>query len=317
MEYYTLDDIDAIKFNGFPEIEIDTKTMNLINDISKLVGSPFYNKLPNFNNNKRSDKSKKHKNKKHSTHGNIETDVWSLVRADHKITDYKKTVEGINEDIANLKSILNKLTKNNYDDIHSLIIENVGTIELDNIENKNKINEFFVNMGIKNDYYSDIYAKIYLSVNEKYSLYNELLINKFIGLYNKIEPLPNSVDDYDEFCVVSSNNEKRKSFYKFLSNLYVLGIVDYSIIYKCLDDLLFIFKESMVNKDERYICNEIAECLYIIISIIYDDISDDYDFNENILECIDELSVLSRKQFKGLTSQSVFKLKDIIDFTNS
>ena len=78
-----------------------------------------------------------------------------------------------------------------------------------------------------NRFYSKLYADLYADLISKFEIMREVFNNsfdKFLEMFTTIEYVDPNVD-YDKFCKINSDNEKRKALSAFFVNLMINQII--------------------------------------------------------------------------------------------
>jgi hypothetical protein len=321
---YTLTDYNKIISNGF-DFTLDNETIEIISKLALEVGSPDYVKTPifvkkevnprtnsGFTQNKLSAKKKK---------GNKAMEVvneedWNNI----KTSQLTKTVikEGIDINIDSIRFLLNKLTDKNYDDISLKIIDEIDKINENNNDEMMRIGTIIFEIASANRFYSKMYADLYSNLISKYDTMKfvfEKSFNHFMELFNVIEYVEPSIN-YDEFCKINKDNEKRKSLSTFFINLMNHGIIQKESIVNIVRNLLCQVYNYVNVENKKNEVDEMTEN----IAILYDkDLfeTDNYDYelieNKKIYDIIYILAHSKTKDFKSLTNKSIFKFMDMIE----
>ena len=246
---------------------------------------------------------------------------WEVLNNYH-ITKIEKK-EGIDAEIDVIRAILNKITDKNYEEMKTKILEILENINSqDNIENKEivikQMGENIFRIASTNRFYSKLYANLYSELINVYQPMKdifELSFNKFIDLFTQIEYVDSAVN-YDKFCKMNQDNEKRKALSCFFINLMINKVIDKRQIIQIIETLLiqlntFIYEENKTNE-----VNEISENIVLLFNKEYFK-SDDYTNVEiNGLSILDYVSFIANsksKNFKSLSTKAVFKFMDIAD----
>ena len=228
---YSLKDINDIIFNGF-EISLPNETLSMISELALQVGSPTYIRTPTFykkehpnkNNGSGSydDNSGGFKKNKRGNRSSLEGDEdWESMRT-FQATKLEQKV-GIDAQIDLLRSSLNKMSDKNYNDSYGKITEILNQLikEETSPENMLKIGNAIFEIASNNRFYSKLYADLYTSLIHNYEIMRTIFetnLNSFMELFNCIEHADPD-QDYDKFCKVNKNNERRKAFSLFFVNL--------------------------------------------------------------------------------------------------
>ena len=284
--------------------DFDDDVLKKINDLAALVGAPSYKKTPIF----------KHRSKKNKK---ISEEEWTAIR-NFKQTELQKNENEFEKEIDNLRSLLNKLTKKQYDEVKNEIIKLIDKLvenyeentECDN--NLKLIGKMIFEIGSMNKFWSELYALLYKDVIEKYPIMKSIMIqnfNDFIDVFKNIESC-DANENYDKFCILNKLNEKRKglsNFFIILADKKVLGedkMVD--LIQQLIKNMdKFIEEENKINE-----VDEICENLFILISRgTY--VLSKHSYWEEIIDVIDRYTLLKSKDFKSLSNKTIFKFMDL------
>lgn len=215
--------------------------------------------------------------------------------------------------IDELRSIMNKISKNNFnkqlDKIKHIFMELKDSSEEEDII---KCSTIVFEIASINLFYSELYAKLYSSLyNEFDSLKIPLkkTLTTFINSYKQIQNLTDPAKNYTIFCNILKNNEKRVALLTFIIHLMKHNIVEPDII---LD--LGIYLQTTINdtiengnKDE---VEQLTDNLYIIVKHA-NNYLESYDLWNNIINYIN--SFKGKKPYKSLTYKTIFKFMDMQD----
>ena len=297
---YDISVIDIILNNGFT-YKLDNKVIDIIKQISCEVGAPEYIKTPQFSKNKCDKKIYKNAS-------------WE------KIKDFKKTefVKKSEQDmqIDNIRKYLNKITDKTYD---NLIIKIINDLEaLEKIENSdeiyNNIGESIFNIASTNIFFSELYAKLYKDLMNKFVFMKEIFkknYEKFSDIYKNIEYCDAQID-YDKFCENNKTNDKRKALSMFYINLMKLGVITKnSIIELILEIQEYLFDKIDIEANIPVV-HELSEVLFIFITNSVENLKDQKEWSK-IYNNVEQVSNMKPIEKVGLTNKSIFKHMDIID----
>ena len=328
---YNIKDFNEIIFKGF-DIKLPDETINIISDLSLQVGSPTYIKTPIFNKKENSSTqiaspssndgftNLNSKKKRYKGAVELNNDDWETLR-NYQPTKIEKK-RGVEADIDNIRSFLNKMTDKNYNEVKKNILEILSNVKEENLENETDIisqmGENIFNIASNNRFYSKIYADLYSELIHAYEPMKtifETSFNKFLDLFHNIE-FVDSVIDYDRFCVINKNNEKRKALSCFFINLMVNGIVEKKQIIGLLQELLNKFDEYIQTENKINEVNEISENIVLLFKKEHF-VSADYEElkikDVSILKYIEFIANSKSKNFKSLSTKTIFKFMDIVD----
>ena len=284
---------DVEKFGNVEEI--DEKTISLINNLAKRVGAPNYQKTPIF-------KKRVKYNKKN------ELNEWNDLR-NFKITKLEKKVNDTDIIVDKIRSNLNKLTKDNYELIKTEIVDLINNDVDTNKEMLKEVVTCIFDIGKTNFFWSDIYAKLYKDLSDKFHL-NEIYkvdINTYTELFKDIEYVDPD-DDYNSFCKNNKINENRKAFSKFLTFIMIEGLIEVSIVKNIVVDLLSKFNTFLNDKNKVHELDEVVANI-LIFATFDNGCLCELKLNDKI----EEISNMNSKTYPGLTQKIVFKCCDFVD----
>lgn len=302
---YNLNDFNKIQMQGF-SYELDNSTLEIIQNIAKLVGDIGYIKTPNF-------EKKKNNYKKKRKH--INDDEWKIMR-DFKVTTIEKK-EGIEDVINRLRGHINKISKNTYDKEYNNVLELLVNNNVESNEmNMNRVVNSIYDTITKNTFNSDLYAKLYSELSKKYKIVEKKIDSEFYELFK----LPNTIEyfdpntDYDKFCDNNKENERKKSTIEFYANLSLNENITSENLFKLLEHYVELLTEKNLDDVKMKHQNEqLAEWIYLLITKCYELLEDDDDW-EDLLSQIENVSECKSKDHNGLTNKIIFKFMDIIEF---
>ena len=333
---YSIVDFNSVLFNGF-DLTLPDETVKIISELAKQVGSPDYVKTPVFK--KRENPLKQLQNtssstikKKKGKNVEITEEDWDVIRT-FQTTKFEKK-EGIDAQIALIKSYLNKLSDKNYKEIKDKIIETIEKIIIENEikeeteENETKqINEenmynislVIFEIASNNRFYSKIYANLYADLFVRYEFIKNIFensFNKFLELFLTIEYI-NPEENYDKFCKINKDNEKRKSLCEFFINLMINNIISKDKIYNLLVSLITQVSQLIVISDKKNEVDEIMENVALLYKVdLFDcDNSDNKSLISGltVTEFITKLANSKVQKNMSLTSKTIFKCMDMLD----
>jgi hypothetical protein len=325
---YTLEDFENVIYNGF-EYTIPDNVLETISKLAMEVGSPDYVKTPLFPKKERvvanangtagapiKDMGKKKRgNKAMEITSN---DDWEALRNFQTTKMDVKT--GLDGDFDTIRSYINKLTDKNYNEMSTKIIELITKVVTENADTDlTMISANIFDIASSNRYYSTIYAQLYSDLSDKFEFiknkYQENL-EKFIESLNTIEYVDPNVN-YDKFCEINKANEKRKSLAAFYLNLANKNVIPMSEIIKITRNLLAIVYEFISIDNKKNEVDELTEIIHVLYnsSEFYNEHEDDYEKINGftINEIIGKISESKTKDYKSLTSRTLFKFMDFAE----
>lgn len=320
---YTLNDFNKASFNGF-DFNLPKQTIDIITDLSRQVGSPSYVKTPVFqkrevNVNSSQKDSFNSKKKRNKTMETLNDDDWETFRS-FQPTKIEKKV-GLDAKFDIIRSYLNKLSDKSYFDFRDKIIETMEEItsNKENDEEILRIGTAIFEIASTNRFYSKLYADLYADLISKFEIMREVFNNsfdKFMEMFTTIEYVDPNVD-YDKFCKINSNNEKRKALSAFFVNLMMNQIIPDEKIVTLLNNLLTQINAFIVMENKKNEVDELTENVAILYKKNLFDCSEKtkkYNIDGlSIPELITKFANAKTKDYSSFTNKSIFKYMDMID----
>ena len=293
MLVYNIEQINNIRDNGFI-FELHEESLDVINNISEIVGASTYIRTPIFPRRER-----KNKNKDQPVDPN-----------------FKSTV--INKEENNtvvIRQFLNKITDKNYDVIYEQINKTISEIvTAEKLDELDEITDFIFTTAGSNKAFSTTYAKMYKELINNYEIFNTILkkhLNKHLDMFKVIEVVSPS-EDYEKFCVNNRKNEIRRATSMFLSNLYNMECVDSDTLINIIDMLHNSIEIKINEENMAGAVSEIGENSSIIIVNSFTTLLNTEKW-EDLKNYILTMKSRKMKEFKSLPSKTIFKYMDIFD----
>ena len=302
---YTLSDFKNKEDSGnIPELE--SLVIEKINKLASRVGAPTYQKTPVF---KRYTYSKKKK-----VNENISSDDWQTIR-NFKTTTLDKNMEGLEAQMDQIRSYLNKLTNDNYKEISNeikLVIKDI--VDQDNENYLSKIGVSIFEIGSANRFLSKVYVKLYKELIDTYPIMKNVCTSNFNSFQSLFETFDycDASEDYDKFCDITKQNEKRKALSKFLMVCVEYSIIELESMEKIMLDFLGKIN-NYINEDDKE--NAVDEIVANLAIMILSSVSVFKKMNSHtkIFKDIEILSGLNVKKYPGLSNKTLFKFLDIVE----
>jgi len=326
---YTLKDFTNITFDGF-NYSLPENTILLISELSLEVGSPSYIKTPVFQ--KRENPLKPVSStsilggalgKKRKSNRNIEVPNdadWEALRTFQTTTIEQKV--GLEAQIDLLRSNLNKISEKSYVDIRNKIIELLDDLIAEEITSDEmmKVSKIIFEIASTNRFFSKLYADLYSDLINKYDVMKEVFTNcfdSFIELFNNIES-GDADKDYDLFCKINKDNERRKALSTFFVNLMKNEIITSMDIKDLLCNLLTQLVTFIEEENKKNIVDELTENIALLYSKTLfhenDGSEKKYTIREaSVLEVVTRLANSKVKMYPSLSNKSIFKFMDMIE----
>ena len=301
----TLEDFQNIKNEGF-NFELPEQTINMIKKISELVGDASYIKTPVF---------KKRNNKRQN----------NVIDPNFKPTIFKVESDEYQKNLSKIQIQINKLSDKNYETIKDATLEVLDKIqEHMSEEDFQKIGQHIFTIASSNAFYSHLYAKLYSILMSKYEIFETIIEKKFIEylkIFDNIKPSINSDEDYEEFCRINSENDKRRALSKFITSLLNCDVIQSDFVLVILEKLVNDFNNLIETENMTSSCDEISENLKIIIENSKDIFSktNDDDEKNKWTEIVDKIKIISKMKttdYKSFSKKTLFRFYDIMDKLN-
>lgn len=320
---YNLNDFRDVTFGGF-DIKLPEETISIITELAQQVGSPTYIKTPIFEkkempamkeNFERGGSDANFRKKRRGNQGMemVNDEDWETIRTFQATKMVQK--EGIDAKFDMIRSCLNKISDKTYEEQCAKIIDVMD--QLESGENDMlRIGNAVFEIASNNRFYSKLYADLYTRLIHKYEIMNTVFENNlscFLEVFTKIEYV-NAEENYDLFCKINLDNEKRKALSTFFVNLSVTKIITHDKIIEFVANLLkqvltFIDKENKKNE-----VHEIVENIAILYNKeIFSNSKILMPTGETIVGTIERLAKSSAKSFVSFSNKSIFKFMDMVD----
>lgn len=296
MHQYSLLEIYSIK-NNLVDYNLEQSICSKIDELFNILNIT----------NQRNKVLRKEKNVMH------ENGKW-IKKEPFKATKLEKK-EGLEEELDNLRSFLNKLVENNYDEQKDKILECVQKIvNMDDDDKHDRLMDRFYMSIINNQRYSRSYSKIYLNMIDIFLVledYQSMFIDRYNNILNDLEYIDPD-KDYDGYCRVNKINLQRKCLLCFIISCVENEIYSFNELLQIINNLFDILNKNIKNNELLNINEEIVENIFTALQqgkeLILNEVCK-YD----IMERIKYYSSLSIKDNSGFSSRMKFKMMDIID----
>lgn len=265
------------------EYVVSDEIKNIISIISLKVGSPIYNKTPYF------------------ARGNHSNEPLIVPTKITKPTDCTNDI----------RKHLNKLTRINYKKLSREII----TIITENRNDKNisKIVDMLFEIVLGNMYNSEVYAKLFVDIRSEYDSIDAILKEKIVTLMTMLENIEtcNPAKDYDLFCKINKDNEKRRSLLTFIVNLMDNNVIEVGVIVDIIVSINTNIQETIKLEGQSHQVEEYSEMLFILTD--KDKQLKESSEWDTIMLQFQTISSMKRNSQPSLTSKTIFKHMDILD----
>lgn len=326
---YTLKDFTNVIFDGF-DYTLPEETIALISELSLEVGSPSYIKTPVFQKRENPLKASSsavpggfpiNTNKKRRGNKNMEVlndDDWETLRT-FQTTKIEQKV-GLDAQIDLIRSHLNKMSDKSYIDMRNKIVDLLDQLISEGIsrEDMMRVSTTIFDIASTNRFFSKLYADLYSDLINKYDIMKEIFTNcfeSFMELFNNIEYV-DADKDYDKFCKINKDNERRKALSAFFVNLMKNKIINASDLKALLCNLMRQLVEFIKEENKKNIVDELTENIALLYSktLFDEEEQDEYLIDGSpILETITKLANSKVKMYPSLSNKSIFKFMDMIE----
>ena len=224
--------------------------------------------------------------------------------------------EGIDKIFTEIKGCLNKLTIKNYDTIKASLFEHIESAlahpDGDEVNILTKIAYLVFDVASINKTFSELYAKLYHELIENNAEFKEHILTfkaSYLENFNKIVFVDPDVD-YNKYCDVTKDNDRRKNISLFLVNLMNNGLLKDSDIL----DILIELKDNIVKvtdtAGQNFYVEELIEVMNVYIKAAYVKLRE--HSNWNIIGAhIEQYTAYKAKEHPGLSSRIIFKYMDM------
>ena len=327
---YSLNDFNNLLFNGF-DYKLPDEILQIISELALEVGSPDYVKTPIFQ--KRENPMKVEigtedgdgvrgggggfKKKRGNKNMEMSDTDWDSIRS-FQTTKIEERA-GIDGEIDNIRSYLNKITDKNYNDNRDKIMDIIGNIIDDTTENISSVSSAIFDIASTNRFYSKLYADLYTDIIKKYHVMRDSFeesLSSFSELFKTIEYVDSNVD-YGGFCKMNKDNEKRKALGMFFVNLSINGVISTLTILNITRNLLSQIFSYILEENKRNEVDELTENVALFYRKEFYENEDKPEYElikgHSITEVIEIIAHSKVKDYKSLTNKTIFKFMDMID----
>ena len=275
----------------------------MIKKISELVGDASYIKTPIF--------KKKHKSKNNN-----------YIDPNFKATVFRAENDEYKQNFSKIQIQINKLSDKNYDIIRNETFEIVDKIKQHMSDNDfEKLGNCIFKIASSNSFYSHLYAKIYSELMSKYEIFETIIEKSFIEylkIFDEITSQPSADENYEEFCRINIQNDKRRSLSKFITSLLKCDVIQSIFVIEIIENLIINFKTYIETEEMTTSCDEISENLKILIGNSMDILNNlnDNDESDKWLQITEEIKSISKMKttnYKSFSKKTLFKFYDIVD----
>lgn len=236
-----------------------------------------------------------------------------------------ETKEGIEKTINEIRIVLNKMTKKNYEIQRNKILESIGHIiqeetnkggnEID--DPLHKIAQFIFDISSSNKFFTEIYANLYKELIDTYpDIYREILNTFIFHFKDSIQTFcfcdPNT--NYEKYCEFIKEGDRKKAITTFIIMLLNRGVISPVVVIEITNSFQKLIQQYIKEDERNNEIEELGEILYILVSLGNETIRplNDEIWN-NIIHQIGIFINMKTKEHKSLSTRFIFKMKDLND----
>jgi len=192
-----------------------------------------------------------------------------------------------------LRALLNKMTDDTYDDLARQIAE-IVTADMAHV---------VFEIASTNQFYSRLYARLVRDLGTVFAPVIAASLDSFMGVFQTIES-GNPDKDYDQFCRINKDNDRRRALAEFFVNLARIDVVPVSKIQAIIDALLIQLNQVKAEPGHVAVVDEIAVNLAILCAKQW--------ISADVLAQLKELAAIKIKALSSVSSKTIFKFRDLV-----
>ena len=329
---YTLQNFNEITFKGF-DITLPDETLSIITELALQVGSPTYIRTPTFSKNEENmkfggansmgmgpgmggngmiDKKKKRGGKPIEILNDAD---WESIRTFQTTVIEQKV--GLDVQIDLIRSSLNKMTEKNYSEhsIKILDILNQLISEGKSEEEMQRVGNTIFEIASNNRFFSKLYADLYTLLIKNYQIMRTIFdhnFDTFLEIFKNIESI-NPEENYEKYCKINKDNERRKSLSSFFINLTLTGVIQKEKLNELNHSLLTKVVEFIEQDNKKSEVDEIIENIAILYNKELMVGCEIQIQGETFISIIEKLAKSKTKTYPSLSNKSIFKCMDMVE----
>jgi hypothetical protein len=328
---YTLADFDKLLYSGIPHT-LPPEVLAVFAFLEKNVDIPefsaptpaatsstsrpaHHSKPANTWNEKdnRSKPTKRGGGKKEPT----STEDWELMRSFKTTKIEEKT--GVEKVINAIRINLNKMSASNYTKQRDAVIQEVRQyVDQPDVReiDIHQIASAIFDISSGNKFFSELYAEFYRELVSEFEVFAVILkdfVEKFTETLHTIEYI-NPEEDYDGFCRITKNNDRRKSTSMFIVNLMRKGLIPRETVVR----IACVFVDSLMvcSSEENQIqkVEEIAENIYIFVSSGGPDCAPVPEWQSTVVAAVVSIANSQVAKWTSMSNRAIFRFMDMVEF---
>lgn len=226
--------------------------------------------------------------------------------------------EGIDKLFTDIKGALNKLSIKNYDTIETIVFGHIENIyqhpDFDSEIVVPKIASLIFDFACINKTHSELYAKLYRILTDQrpdFSAPVGVLKTTYLSSFDNIVYVdPDS--DYDRYCEITKENDRRKSISVFLVNLMNNQLISEDSIIEVITQITQKVVDASDVVGQMHCVEELTEVLYVYVKSAFGYLKEHAGWNI-IGTHIYQYAAYKAKEHAGLSSRIIFKYMDMRD----
>ena len=163
--------------------------------------------------------------------------------------------------------------------------------------------------------YSKLYAELYTSLIRNYDIMRtvfETNFDSFMDLFKCIEHADPD-KDYDLFCKINKNNERRKALSSFFVNLTKNKIISEDKFFNLVSELFERLVSFISIENKKNEVDELTENIAILYNKELFETRSETIAGESYITIINRLARSKVKTYLSLSNKSIFKFMDLIE----
>ena len=262
---YNLDDIQSLYEKNNYDILDNVK--DIILNLEKLIPDEQLQQIPLVRSDRSYDRNKQRNRRQRG--GVTRADNWEAIR-DFKPTE-KREVIGLDKELNELRSFLNKMSKNNYNVQKDLIIVKIQELfDNENMTNDdiNKVVDGVFESCCTSKFLSEIYTDLYVELIGQHDIFGNKLDNFIARFKDSLDTIKyvSPDDDYDGFCNNNIINESRKANSMFIVNLMIRDMISQNDFLDLLKLMQNISLDYINQENREHEVEEITENIFILVT---------------------------------------------------
>ena len=190
-----------------------------------------------------------------------------------------------------------------------------GTTE----EDMKRLGVVIFEIASNNIFYSKIYADLYSDLIHHYEIMKQVFENNlttFMDLFVNVESADPEVD-YNKFCKVNKDNERRKALSTFFVNLTRNQIISRDKLFSMAKDLLNIVLRLVNEENKKTEVEQLVENISVLYNKDwfeeYSEVTMDGEENENFTQVLERIAKSKMKTYPSLSNKARFKCMDLVE----